>query len=794
MHAFRRVGIHGDHQILVNILRHEGYKGRDDLAQRHQHVVQGDKGGFLGLVHALAPETLTAAAHIPVAQVVHHVGDGPGGLGNVIIAQVVVHVPDGAVQTAQDPLVHQGQTDLVHGVILGVEVVDIGVQHEERVGVLQGGHELALAFVDGLVAEAAGQPGSAGRVEIPADRVRALLIQHRPRIDHVAQMLGHLAALRVLHVTHHDAVFKGRAVEQQGGNGFQRVEPAPGLVDGFGNEVGREALFEDILVFEGIVPLGEGHGSGIVPAVDDVGDAGHGLAAFRALDLDGVHIGAVQLQIVRHGADGHFLQFLTAADDVDMALFATPDGQGRAPVAFTAQAPVMDVFQPHAHAAFLDVVWQPVDGAVIGHQLIPHGGHLDVPRGAGVVQKGRIAAPAERIIVSEGHGGEQQSPLLQIVQHQLVRVLDEHARPLGVGGHAALGVHEVHEGDVVLPTDAVIVLTKGGSDMNDAGTVGHGDVIIADHTPGGLIQFAHGEVEQGLVFHALQVDTGHFRVILHFLAAENGGDQRLAHDVMFALHRDAAIGIMGIDAQRQVAGQRPGRGGPCQKVSVLALDLEQHERGGFLHILVALRHFVAGQGGAAAGAVGRDLVAQIQQTLFINFLQAPPLGLDIIVLVGDIGMLHIRPVADPVRHFFPFMLVFPDAFLALLDEGLNTVGLDLRLAVQPQLLFHFQLHRQAVGVPAGLAQHILALHGLETRDQVLNGAGLNMADMGAAVSRRRAVKERKAFRAVPAVEALFDDALFLPQAERFFFALHKLHVRWNLAIHVGDASLVKNGE
>ena len=140
------------------------------------------------------------------------------------------------------------------------------------------------------------------------------------------------------------------------------------------------------------------------------------------------------------------------------------------------------------------------------------------------------------------------------------------------------------------------------------------------------------------------------------------------------------------------------------------------------------------------------------------------------------------------------MLVFPDAFLALLDEGLDTVGLDLRLAVQTQLLFHFQLHRKTVGVPPGLAQHILALHGLETRDQILDGAGLDMADMGTAVGGRRAVKERKAFRAVPAVEALFNDALFLPQAERFFFALHKLHVRWNLAIHVGDASLVKNGE
>ena len=117
--------------------------------------------------------------------------------------------------------------------------------------------------------------------------------------------------------------------------------------------------------------------------------------------------------------------------------------------------------------------------------------------------------------MSEGHGGEQQSPLLQIVQHQLVRVLDEHARPLGVGGHAALGVHEVHEGDVVLPTDAVIVLTKGGSDMNDAGTVGHGDVIIADHTPGGLIQpLPTAKSNRGSYSMPFRLDTGHFRVIL----------------------------------------------------------------------------------------------------------------------------------------------------------------------------------------------------------------------------------------------------------------------------------------
>ena len=122
---------------------------------------------------------------------------------------------------------------------------------------------------------------------------------------------------------------------------------------------------------------------------------------------------------------------------------------------------------------------------------------------------------------------------------------------------------------------------------------------------------------------------------------------------------------MGLTHSARLLGSVQGVVVHARQVSVLALDLEQHERGGFLHILVALRHFVAGQGGAAAGAVGRDLVAQIQQALFINLLQAPPFGLDIIVLVGDVGMLHIRPVADPVGHFLPLVLILPDAFLAL---------------------------------------------------------------------------------------------------------------------------------
>ena len=783
MHALGSGFIHAANQILINVLRHEGHEGRDDLGQGDQHVVQSGESGFLGVVHTLAPETLAAAAHVPVAQVIHKLGDGAGGFGDQEVGQVFIHGLDQLVQTAEDPLVHQGQLGILNGVILGIEVVDVGIQNKECVGVLQGGHELALAFVHSFIAETAGQPGSACGIEVPANGVRALLVEHRPRIDHVADVLGHLAAFGVLHMTHHDAVFKGSAFKQQGGDGFQRVEPAAGLVDGFGDEVGREALLEDFLVFKGIVPLGEGHGAGIVPAVDNVGHAGHGLAALGAGDLNLIHVGTVQLDLANLGG-GHFAQFLLGADYMDVAVLTAPDGQGSAPVAFAAQTPVMHVLQPGAHAAFLDVVGHPVDGAVVGHQLVAHFGHLNVPGGAGIVQQGRVAAPAEGIIVGEGNGGKQQAALLEVGQHQLVSVLHEHAGPLGIGGHAALSIHEVDKGDVVFAAYAVIVLAESGSDMNDAGTIGHGNVVVAYHAPGGLVQLANGKVKQGHVFHAGQFIAGELGSDFGFLITEHGGNQRLGHDVVLAFHGEAAVGVAGVHTQGKVAGQGPGGGGPGQQVGVFfALDLEQHERGGFLHVLVALSHFVAAESGAAAGAVGSDLVAEVEQTLFVDLLEAPPLGLDIIILIGDVGIFHISPEANAVGHLLPLVLVLPDALLALLDEGFDAVSFDLGLAVQTEDLFDLQLNRQAMGIPAGLAQHVLALHGLEARNQVLDGAGLDMADVGTAVRRGRAIKESEALSAVTMVEALLDDVVLLPELQHRFFAFHKVHVRRYFAIH-----------
>ena len=477
---------------------------------------------------------------------------------------------------------------------------------------------------------------------------------------------------------------------------------------------------------------------------------------------------------------------------MDVPLLADPDGQRRAPVALAGQAPVHDVLQEVAHAAFLDVVGHPVDGAVVAHQLVAHGGHADEPRGAGVIEQRRVTAPAEGIVVRKGQSGQKQPAPAQVLDHLFVDLLGAFARPGRALHELALRVHQLHEGKLVVAAHARVVLAERRGDVHDAGAVGQRHIVVADHVPALFAGIAHAlEAVERLVGHAAELGALHGleHLALVRLLAKDGVQKRLRQDVGLPVQLELTVVLMRVDAQGYVGGKCPRRGGPGENKGILTAYHFEADRGrNVADLLVALRDLVAGKRGAAAGAVGHDLEALVEQALFPDLLEAPPFGLDIVILVGDVGVLHIRPEGHAVGHFLPLVLVLPHALFALGDEGLDAVGLDLRLAVQAQQLFHLQLHRQAVGVPAGLAQHVLALHALEARNQVLDGARLNVADVRAAVGRGRAVEEGKALRAVTVVEALFHDAFALPEVQHFLFALDEVHVRGYFAVHWVRAS------
>ena len=123
---------------------------------------------------------------------------------------------------------------------------------------------------------------------------------------------------------------------------MQAVEPTSCLVHRLADVIGREAaVCVDGLVVEGVVILGEGHGSRVEPGVHNLGDTVHlaGAALGGAVEDDVVDVGTVQVQAVNGQASvgpGHAPQLIDAADAYGVVtVLALPDGDGRAPVAFT---------------------------------------------------------------------------------------------------------------------------------------------------------------------------------------------------------------------------------------------------------------------------------------------------------------------------------------------------------------------------------------------------------------------------------------------------------------------------
>ena len=415
----------------MEFLGYEGHEGRDQQANRRQHLVEGLVGAFLvgarcavagPFVLAGRPEAVAAAADVPVRQLVQEGLDAARGGRRPVGPQVIGGGADQPVEPEQDPAVQRPSLVERNLRAPGSPAVEVRVDHEERQGVPQRQQE----GLGRLPHQARREPRrllGVVHAEVPAERVGAGLCQHLHRLDHVAEALGHLAAVLVVHVAEDDAVAVGGAVEQQAAEDVQGVEPAPGLIDRLGDEVRREARAEDLLVLERVVVLSEGHGARVEPGVDHVLDALHraGAARGRARPLEVVvDEGPVRVEalavvgVLRQGPADLAEELLERADDVHgVAAGALPDRQRRAPVAAARQRPVDDVLEPVAEPALADVLRVPVDLTVLLDQPVAGGGGADEPARCRVVQERLVAAPAEGVVVALSFAVEQPALLAQ---------------------------------------------------------------------------------------------------------------------------------------------------------------------------------------------------------------------------------------------------------------------------------------------------------------------------------------------------------------------------------------------
>ena len=217
------------------------------------------------------------------------------------------------------------------------------------------------------------------------------------RIGIVLQALGHLAAVLGEDEAVDDDVFERRFSEQGGAEQHQGVEPAAGLVEAFRDEVGGEELVQLVGAFEGVVLLGVGHGAGFEPAVEHFGRAAVGLAVERERDF--VHVMLVEVGDL---LAGQLLQFGDGTDANHVfPVFRNPHGDAGAPEAVAGDVPVLGFLEPVAEALLADGLRHPMDGVVVGGQLVVQVLHAHVPGLDGAVDERRVGARAEGVRVHE---------------------------------------------------------------------------------------------------------------------------------------------------------------------------------------------------------------------------------------------------------------------------------------------------------------------------------------------------------------------------------------------------------
>ena len=388
--------------------------------------------------------------------------------------------------------------------------------------------------------------------------------------------------------------------------------------------------------------------------------------------------------------------------------------------------------------------------------------------------------------MGEFHCLEQFVFALKFLDNILVCVLAEQAFEVVYGVfESASVVNHLNKRQTVLFADFAVILAKCGRDMHDARAVGERDVrIVGDIVR--LFLCARVVIEKRFVFYEFVFATL-FRVdfdVLVFIF-EQGRNQSVCEDIKLLSDLNLRIVLFAVHTKSDVRRKRPRRSRPSEEIRVFnAFNFKFDENGSFLNVLVALRHFVRGKSRSATRTIRHDFVAFIDKSLVSHLLDSPPYRLDIVVVVSDVGILHIRPIPDTIGHFLPLVGVFPNGFLTFFDKRLDAVLFDFLLTVDAELFFDFQFHGQTVSIPTRFAQNVITLHRLVARDNILHNASENVSDMRFTVRSGRTVIKTEFGITFVLFYALFKNVLLFPKSENLLFAINEIQICFNRFVHI----------
>ena len=239
----------------------------------------------------------------------------------------------------------------------------------------------------------------------------------------------------------------------------------------------------------------------------------------------------------------------------------------------------------------------------------------------------------------------------------------------------------------------------------------------------------------------------------------------------------AHITDFGANAQRSVRGQSPRGGSPSSKAGSTPRghllfgvhNAEQSSCGGVLNVAVAagLVQLVSRKTSTCTGRIGLDGVTFIEQALLVELFEHPPEGLDIFIVVGDVGVVGVYPVTHLTGQITPHVGVLHHSLAAgavvLLDGDFAS---DFVLG-DAEFLLDTKFYGQTVGVPAGFTIHFVALAGFVTADDVFDGTCHHMVNTRHTVCRGRSFVENERGRAFALQNALTESVFAIPFFQYF---------------------------
>ena len=333
------------------------------------------------------------------------------------------------------------------------------------------------------------------------------------------------------------------------------------------------------------------------------------------------------------------------------------------------------------------------------------------------------------------------------------------------------------ERDALVLAEAQVVDAVEGGRVHDPGALFGGDEVGVHDVVRATLLGDRVRVD-GLVVEPDQVLALHSLDDLERAFEDRGAG--LGEDEQLVVLLDLHVFDLGVDGERDVAGQRPRRGRPGEdrRLGIL-LETEADEDARIGHVVpVALRELVARQRGRAPRAVRGDAEALVDEALLPHLAQGPPHRLDVVGGQRPVRVVVVEPERHALAEGDPVVDVLVDALAAEPVEALDPdLVLDVELARDVERLLDLELDREAVGVPARLALDVEALHRLVAAEEVLEGAREDVVGAWHAVGGGRTFVEDEARPAFAEVKRLLEGVLGLPSRHQLLFQLREFHPR-----------------